>query len=170
MEMEMFMELKSHQRNKKNFRPDWKCRSIWAVSALIVVQDNVEHYVYSMEVHGNYLYAVSYYGHSVFRIHTTTGVCDYSERVRYAYNLAIGDNKLHAFGRYGNRTTWNLSGSTPSKIACSGGVYNWMRYTFGTAVDPSGKYWYSAYYNNLYRHTIDNNGCVSTSYASQRLK
>ena len=29
------------------------------------------YYVYNMEVHGNYLYAISYYGHSVFRVHLT---------------------------------------------------------------------------------------------------
>ena len=143
----------------------------WAVSGTYKGSGQCRaYYVYSMEVHGNYLYAVSYYGHSVFRVHTTTGVCDYSERLRYAYNVAIGDNKLHAFGSSGNRTTWNLSGAKPSKISCSGSVYSWMRHTFGTAVDPSGKYWYSAQYYNLYRHTIDNNGCVSsTSYASIRL-
>ena len=106
---------------------------------------------------------------TVFRVHLTTGVCDYSERLRYAYNLAIGDNKLHAFGRYGNRTTWNLSSSTPSKINCSSSVYSHMRYSNGTAVDPSGNYFYVAYNTTLYRHTIDGSGCVGQAYQSLNL-
>ena len=144
----------------KNADPNWAQRGIYFGSGQCRA-----YYVYSMEVHGDYLYAVSYYGHSVFRVHTTTGVCDYSERVRYAYNLAIGNNKLYAFGRYRNYTTWNLSGAKPSKISCSVSGYTWMYYESGSAVDPSGNYYYAPYGRNLYRHKIDNNGCITNSYS-----
>ena len=144
----------------KNADPNWGRGGIYFGSGQCRA-----YYVYSMEVHGDYLYAVSYYGHSVFRVHTTTGVCDYSERVRYAYNLAIGNNKLYAFGRYRNYTTWNLSGAKPSKISCSVSVNYWLYYESGSAVDPSGNYYYAAYGRNLYRHKIDNNGCITNSYS-----
>ena len=124
------------------------------------------YYPWGMKVHNGYLYAVSYYQRSVFRIKLSTGKCDWNQTVSYPRNIAISNNNILYVGHKNGLFVRNLS--TNKNISCSAKGNLWRsRYTSGTAVDPSASNFYVHYYRNLYRFAIQGNGCPSTNYASK---
>ncbi len=124
------------------------------------------YYPWGMKVHNGYLYAVSYYQRSVFRIKLSTGKCDWNQNVSYPRNIAISNNNILYVGHKNGLFVRNLS--TNKNISCSAKGNLWTsRYTSGTAVDPSASNFYVHYYRNLYRFAIQGNGCPSTNYASK---
>jgi type IV pilus assembly protein PilY1 len=125
------------------------------------------YYPYIMKVHNGYLYAASYYQHRIFRINLSTGACDWnSTRIVYPRSVAISKNNILYAGHNSGLFVRNLSTNTNISCSASGNLW-YIRYAFGTAVDPSASNIYVHYNRYLYRYAIQGNHCPSTSYASR---
>tara|TARA_B100001057_G_scaffold200015_1_gene200707 strand:- start:2427 stop:6530 length:4104 start_codon:yes stop_codon:yes gene_type:complete len=119
------------------------------------------YYPFGMQVHNGFLYAISYYQHRVFRINLTTGACDWNAGITYPRHLFIKNNILNAFSYYSRRGVTRNINNINRNINCDYSYHYSIRSSWASTLDASGSNFYTYYNRNMFRFTVDSNGCVN---------